>query len=62
MLQNFKMKCLPLINKDREYFQYNSGGLVYLISPHTTQFRTSLGKVAIKYIGSLVILQNCRPS
>ena len=24
MLQNFKMKCLALLNKDREYFQYNS--------------------------------------
>ena len=33
MLQNFKMKCLALLNKDREYFQYNSGDLVYLISP-----------------------------
>ena len=33
MLQNFKMKHLALINKDREYFQYNSGDLVYLISP-----------------------------
>ena len=33
MLQNFKMKHLSLLNKDREYFQYNSGDLVYLISP-----------------------------
>ena len=39
MLQNFKMKHLALINKDREYFQYNSGDLVYLISPLTTQLR-----------------------
>ena len=23
MLQNFKAKCIALINKDREYFQYN---------------------------------------
>ena len=28
MLQNFKMKCLALLNKEREYFQYNSGDLV----------------------------------
>ena len=28
MLQNFKMKHLALLNKDREYFQYNSGDLV----------------------------------
>ena len=41
MLQNFKMKHLALLNKDREYFQYNSGDLVYLISPLTTQLRTS---------------------
>ena len=40
MLQNFKMKHLALLNKDREYFQYNGGDLVYLISPLTTQLRT----------------------
>ena len=33
MLKNFKAKCIALINKDREYFQYNQGDLVYLISP-----------------------------
>ena len=33
MLQNFKLKCIALLNKDREFFQYNSGDLVYLISP-----------------------------
>ena len=36
MLQNFKMRHLALINKNREYFQYNSGDLVYLISPLKT--------------------------
>ena len=36
MLQNFKMKSLAILNKDREYFQYNSGDLVYLISPLTS--------------------------
>ena len=54
MLQNFKMKCLALLNKDREYFQYNSGDLVYLISPSTTQLRTSSRKDAINYVGPLV--------
>ena len=49
------MKCLSLINKDREYFQYNSGDVVYLISPLTTQLRTASRKVAIKYVGPLVI-------
>ena len=39
MLQNFKAKHIALINKDREYFQYNPGNLVYLISPlnHTVK-------------------------
>ena len=32
MLQNFKMKQVALLNKDSEFFQYNSGDLVYLIS------------------------------
>ena len=50
MLQNFKMKHLALLNKDGEYFQYNSGDLVYLISPLTTQLRTSSRKVAINYV------------
>ena len=48
------MKCIALINKDRVYFQYNTGDLVYLISPSTTQLRTSLRKVAVKYVGPLV--------
>ena len=36
-LQNFKMNHLAILKKDREYFQYNSGDLVYLISPLTSQ-------------------------
>ena len=60
MLQNFKMKCLALLNKHREYFQCNSGDLVYLISPLTTQLRTSSRKVAINYNFSGI--QNCRPT
>ena len=35
VLLDFKMRCLALLNKDQEYFQYNSGDLVYLISPLT---------------------------
>ena len=61
MLQNFKMKCLALLNKDREYFQYNSGDLVYLISPLTTQLRTSSRKVAINYVGPLVVYKIVHP-
>ena len=61
MLQTFKMKCLALINKDREYFQFNNGDLVYLISPPTTQLRTSSRKIAMKYVGPLVIYKIVDP-
>ena len=60
-LQNFKMKCIALINKDREYFQYNPGDLVYLISLLTTQLRTNSRKVSIKYVGPLVIYKIIDP-
>ena len=60
-LQNFKAKCIALINKDREYFQYNLGDLVYLISPLTTQLRTNSRKVSIKYVGPLVIYKIIDP-
>ena len=61
MLQNFKMKHLALLNKDREYFQYNSGDLVYLNSPLTTQLRTSSRIVAINYVGPLVVYKIVDP-
>ena len=40
---------------DRDLFQYNSRDLVYKISPLTSQLRTGLRKVAIRYVGPLVI-------
>ena len=55
------MKHLALLNKDREYFQYNSGDLVYLISPLTTQLRTSSRKVAINYVGPTVVYKIVDP-
>ena len=61
LLQNFKLKLLALINKDREYFQYNSGDLVYLISPLTSQLKTASRKVAIRYVGLLVIYKIVDP-
>ena len=61
MLQNFKLKCVALVNKDREYFQYNTGDLVYLISPLTMQLRTSSRKVATKYVGPLIIYKIVDP-
>ena len=44
VLLDFKMRQLALLNNDREYFQYNSGYLVYLISPLTSQLRTASRK------------------
>ena len=61
LLKNFRRKCVALINKDREYFQYNIGDLVYLISPLTTRLRTASRKVAIKYVGPLVIYKIADP-
>ena len=55
LLQDFKSKRLTMINKDINLPQYNSGDLVYIISPLTSQLRTSSRKVAIKYIGPLVV-------
>ena len=49
------MRCLALLNKDREYFQYNSGGLVYLISPLTSQLQTPSRKFGVNYVGPLAI-------
>ena len=37
ILQNFKLKRIAMINKDREFFQYKTGDLVYIISPLTSQ-------------------------
>ena len=55
MLRDFKSKGLAMINKDRSFSQYNSGDLVYIISPLTSQLCTTSRKVMIKYVGSLVI-------
>ena len=41
ILFNFKSQRLAMINKDRENFQYRGGDLVYIISPLTSQFRTT---------------------
>ena len=49
------------MNKDREYFQYNSGDLVYLISPLTSQLRTSSRKFGVNYVGPLVVYKIVDP-
>ena len=51
-----------MINKDRSFFQHNNGHLVYIISPLTSQQRTSSRLVAIKYIGPLVIYKIIDPT
>ena len=49
------------MNKDREYFQYSSGDLVYLISPLTSQLRTSSRKFGVNYVGTLVVYKIVDP-
>ena len=44
-----------MINKDTMFLQYNSGDLVYIISPLTSQLQTASRKVMIKYVGPVVI-------
>ena len=46
---------MAIINKDRAFFQYNSGDLVYMISPLTSLLHTASRKVMIKYVGPIVI-------
>ena len=61
LLQDFWMKRLALINKDGEYFRYNSGHLVYIISPLTSQLRTTSRKVSIRYVGSSAVYKIVDP-
>ena len=49
------MKRLALINKDGDDFSYNSGDLVYIISPLTSQLRMASRKVSIKYVDPLAM-------
>ena len=51
------MRQLALLNKDREYFRYNSRDLIYLISHLTSQLRTATRKIMVKYVGPLVVYQ-----
>ena len=53
---------MAMINKDRNFFQYNSRDLVYLISPLSSQLHTASTKVAIKCVGPLVIYKIINPN
>ena len=62
LLQNFnKSKRLAMINKVRNFFQYYSGDLVYIISPLTHQLCTNFRKVAIKSVGPVAIYKIIDP-
>ena len=45
-----------MMNKDRAFFQYKSGNLVYIIFPFTSQLHTASCKLTIKYVGPVVII------
>ena len=61
ILFNFKSQRLAMINKDRENFQYRGGDLVYIIFPITSQLRTASQKIAIKYVGPVVVYKIIDP-
>ena len=61
LLQDFQMKRPALINKDRYDFRYNSGDLVYIISPLTSKLRTASRKVSIRYVGPLAVYKIVNP-
>ena len=44
-----------MINKDRAFFQYKSGDVVYIISPLMSQLHTASRKVMIKFVGLVVM-------
>ena len=50
-----------MINRDRDFFQYKGGDLVYIISPLMSQLCTASHKVAIKYVGPVVIYKIIDP-
>ena len=50
-----------MTNKDKGSFQYKSGDLCYIISPLTNQLHTVSHKVAIKYVGPVVIYKIIDP-
>ena len=61
VLQNFKSRRVALINKDRTFFQYNSGDLVYIISPLTNQLHMTSRKIMIKYVRPVIVYKIIDP-
>ena len=50
-----------MINKDRAFFQYNSGDLVYIISLLPGQLSTASWKIRMKYVGPVVLYKIIDP-
>ena len=44
-----------MINKDRTFFQYNSGDLVHIISPLTSELCMASRKIMIKYLRPVIV-------
>ena len=53
ILQDYQSKRKVILNKDRAFFQYNNGHLVYKISLLTSQLHTASRQIMIKYVGIL---------
>ena len=51
----FQVQKVSYDKKDQAFFQYKGRDLVYIISPLTNQLWTASNKVAIKYVGPVVI-------
>ena len=60
LLFNFKSR-LTMINKDRENFQCRGADLVYIISPLTSQLHMASCKIAIKYVGPVIVYKIVDP-
>ena len=61
LLWDFRSRRLAVINKNRNFFQYNSGDLLYIISLFTSQLGNSSKKEAIAYVGPLVVYKIIDP-
>ena len=61
VLQDTRIKRLALMKKDRDHFEYNSGDLVHIISPLTSQLMTASRKIKIKYVSPLEIYKIVDP-
>ena len=59
---NFKSRRLAMINKGREFFQYKSEDIIYIISPLTSQLCTVSHRVAIKYVHPVAIYKIIDPT